>query len=521
MDKSKDTVKQTDIIADKNSLLLAMKDMERSRERMLRTQQIAGIGGFEYLPEDRVIILSPEACTVMGLSQSKTIYTIDEFCKRIRKGVHDSFCVMLEEASDQNQDGVKEFIFKDDSRHNRFIEVFMETPEKTLKGSISGVFHNITNRKQAEIARSVNQQAFETVFSNAKIAILVLNLKGEIIGSNGSAAKLFGYTAEEMNKMHSVTLLVEDDIMDAARIFARFINSAGRYNFLEYRLKKRSGEIFDVLVNFEMIIDSEGEKIYIFINDISGMKDMERKNLDQERMLIQQTKMATLGEMVALIAHQWQQPINSIAMIVQMLEELIEVDDKNKKMLQKSVDSVMAQVMFMSNTMNDFRNFLKPSSVKENFNVFRVVKEVVNLYRPQLKFYQMNCDVNVVSDAVRKATVFGFENELKNVLLNFLTNSRDAIESNKTKNGDIHIVLSLTGNKVHICIEDNGGGIDQEIMKNIFNPYVTSKGDSGTGLGLYMAKLIIKERMGGDILLKNTEKGLRITVILDNTSDDM
>lgn len=495
------------------SLMLAMKGLEKSRERLIRTQQLAGIGGFEYLPEDQIIILSPEASRVLGLDPSKTIYTLEEFCKKLRRGRSDMFCVMLEQA--EQSEANHEFIIKDDNKESRHIEVFLESPGGTLQGSVAGVFRNITKRKQAEIARNVNAQAFETVFYNAKIAIMVMNLKGRIIGYNSSAQKLFEYSAEEMDRMHAVTLLVEEDVMAAARIFARFINSAGKLNFLEYRLKKKNGDIIDVLINFEMIIDSESEKIYVFINDISGMKNMERKSLDQERMLIQQSKMATLGEMVALIAHQWQQPLNSIAMIVQMLEELIDVDEKNSKLLAKSVDNVMAQVAFMSSTMNDFRNFLKPSDVKQNFKIYDTVREVLNLYRPQLKYYQIDCDIYAESDSVRNVYVYGYENELKNVILNFLTNSRDAIESNCIEKGVISILMSEKNGKVYTCIEDNGGGMPKEVMDNIFSPYVSTKGDKGTGLGLYMAKLIIKDRMNGDISMKNTGQGLRICSCLD------
>lgn len=338
-----------------------------------------------------------------------------------------------------------------------------------------------------------------------------------MIDCNTSAINLLGYTKRELLANHSSKLLHPDDVMGASKIFARFINNSGKRSFIEYRLrKKKSGEVFDVLVNFEITIGSEGERIYVFVNDLTEIKEMERKHLDQERMLIQQSKMATLGEMVALIAHQWQQPINAIAMIVQMLEELIEVDEENKTMLSKSVASVMDQVSFMANTMDDFRNFLKPANVKQSFSIQRIVKEVVSLYRPQLKHSDIDCNVYILEDAARKANVSGYENELKkNVLLNFLTNSRDAIVASGIKKGNVEIIVSDLEDRVQVCVEDNGGGINEEMLSNIFDPYVSTKGENGTGLGLYMSKLIIKDRMGGDITIENTAEGLRVCVILD------
>ncbi|ADD68778.1 PAS/PAC sensor signal transduction histidine kinase [Denitrovibrio acetiphilus DSM 12809] len=495
-----------------DSASLAMKDMQKSRDKLQRTQLLAGIGAFEYLPEEKIIILSDEACAALGADPDGNILDINDFCKNIKQGQYNSFCNMLENFQTDELLGNIEFIYKGVDKQDRHVEVILEEPGHIIEGSVSGVFRNITRMRQAEIEKSVTAQAFETIFSNAKIAILVLNLKGYIIDYNNSALDLLGYTSEEMHKMHSAMLLHENDIMGAGRIFAKFINSAGKVNSLDYRIKISNGEIIDVLINFEMVIGAEGEKIYVFINDISNIRDMERKHIDQERMLIQQSKMATLGEMVALIAHQWQQPLNSIAMIVQMLDELIEVDEPNRKMLVKSVESVMAQVSFMTNTMGDFRNFLKPSDVRENFKIERVVQEVVRLYRPQLRHYDMNCEIYFSSENVKKAEVCGYENELKNVILNFLTNSRDAIENVKGVKGVVHIFVSEDEEKVHICIEDNGGGIPDHIMKRIFDPYVSSKGDKGTGLGLYMAKLIVKDRMNGDIHLENTDIGLRICI---------
>ncbi len=103
----------------------------------------------------------------------------------------------------------------------------------------------------------------------------------------------------------------------------------------------------------------------------------------------------------------------------------------------------------------------------------------------------------------------------KNVLLNFLTNSRDAIVASGIKKGNVEIIVSDLEDRVQVCVEDNGGGINEEMLSNIFDPYVSTKGENGTGLGLYMSKLIIKDRMGGDITIENTAEGLRVCVILD------
>jgi signal transduction histidine kinase len=130
----------------------------------------------------------------------------------------------------------------------------------------------------------------------------------------------------------------------------------------------------------------------------------------------------------------------------------------------------------------------------------------------------MNCEIFYDDEEIKKAEVHGYENELKNVILNFLTNSRDAIESRGIQKGEVHIVLSEIEGVIRICIEDNGGGMPEEVMSRIFDPYVSTKGDKGTGLGLYMAKLIIKDRMHGDIHVRNTDRGACICIMLDRVN---
>lgn len=502
-----------------NSISLAMKDMVKSRDKLQRTQLLAGIGGFEYLPDEKLIIISDEACAVLGVCEGRNSYEIKEFCASIKKGGSSKFCEMLEQANSNTLDNI-EFVFKDSSGEVRYIEVIVDQPESTIQGSISGVFRNITRTKKAELERAASSQAFSLVFDNSKIAILVINLKGYIIGFNKSALDLLEYTEEEMDKMHSSKLVHPEDVIEASKMFARFITSAGKINSLDYRVLAKSGRLIDVLVNFDMVIDPSGEKIYVFLNDITKIKEMESKNIDQERMLIQQSKMATLGEMVALLAHQWQQPLNSIGMTVQMLDELISVDEENRKLLVKSVENVMDQVSMMSDTMDDFRDFLQPSGDKTKFNLLKTLNDVVTLYRPQLRFYEIGCEIHFEDESIGSIEVEGYSNELKNVILNFLTNSRDAIVKSRGVKGDIQVIIKDDGDKVHVIIEDNGGGMPECMLKDIFTPYVSSKGSKGTGLGLYMAKLIIKDRMHGDISVCNSDEGLRVSIWLNKCADE-
>jgi len=194
------------------------------------------------------------------------------------------------------------------------------------------------------------------------------------------------------------------------------------------------------------------------------------------------------------------------------------VDEEAEQLIRKTVSSIVDQVKFMTDTVNDFRDFLKPSSVATEFRPSDAVMSVLDLYRPQLKYHNVKCGLFFESEELKKVTVYGYENEFKNVILNLCTNAKDALEQNQIDDAEIEIAFSTDDDCKHVIIsvEDNGGGFPADMMDKIFNAYISTKGEKGTGLGLYMSKLIIKDRMNGEISVKNTDQGAKISVTLEN-----
>lgn len=284
---------------------------------------------------------------------------------------------------------------------------------------------------------------------------------------------------------------------------------------VDFRIRTKDGRIIHVLISFELLETEEGARIFCFVSDITRFKEVQEKSIEQERMLLQQSKMATMGEMVGIIAHQWVQPLNAISMISQMLQELLELDAESEKLVRKTVSSINEQIDFMTATINDFRNFLKPMGQAGEFNLFKAVSDVLQLYRPQLKYYNIKCGLYPEGEEAKNITVYGYENEFKNVVLNLLTNARDALESKFIEDGEIDVTVGIRGGRALIAVSDNGGGIGPEMLGRIFTAYSSTKGEKGTGLGLYMSRLIICERMHGAINAENTGLGAKISILLD------
>lgn len=241
---------------------------------------------------------------------------------------------------------------------------------------------------------------------------------------------------------------------------------------------------------------------------------------EKEQMLIQQSKMASMGEMLGMIAHQWRQPLNAIALLVQNLEDIDCKTEEDKVLVNETIQNTMKQVDFMSKTINDFRDFLRPHKDIVTFNPCKYVRDVLSMIQSQLKINNvrviLKCDDNIL--------LKGSPNEFMHVILNVINNSKDAITDRRAKGGlgmlqegiiNIEVFMDTEKDKTTIKISDNGGGIPDDLISKVFDPYFTTKHTrEGTGLGLYMVKTIVEKHLNGTVSVKNIQEGFEITITI-------
>lgn len=284
----------------------------------------------------------------------------------------------------------------------------------------------------------------------------------------------------------------------------------------EASLQQANRELNALNRNLEMQVKVEMEKL--------------RKS---EQILIQQSKMIAMGEMIGAIAHQWRQPLNSLALSVQDLVDASKAGELDEEYLVGSVNNAMKHINHMSSTIDDFRNFLKPSKDKVKFDLIDAIKNALDISRPQITNHDIDIKLYIDNQNDQKAATEGYPNELKQVFLNLINNSKDAIEHNRTiennqaPSGYIHIKIECMkeaiDNRRHyqIIFEDNGGGISQEALDRLFEPYYTTKPiGQGTGLGLYMARQIIESSMNGKISAENGNEGARFIIYIPVLLED-
>lgn len=237
-----------------------------------------------------------------------------------------------------------------------------------------------------------------------------------------------------------------------------------------------------------------------------------QKNREQEQLLIQKSKFIALGEMISNIAHQWRQPLSQLSALLMTLKLKYNMDKLDKTAMEIKCIEAENIVEYMSHTIDDFRNFFMPNKDKKIFSIQNSIGDVLRIVGMSITNQNIKIEVNIAQDE----SILGYKNEYEQVLLNLLSNAKDAIIASEIPDGKIIIRLVSDAKVVRLIVQDNGGGIKIEPIERIFEPYVSSKEQNeGTGIGLYMAKLIIEKSMRGKLEARNENGGAIFTIELE------
>lgn len=286
-----------------------------------------------------------------------------------------------------------------------------------------------------------------------------------------------------------------------------------------YNLNSITLALFVLLFTF--VIISAVLFSLIFARPIRRMQDhLEGQNREKQQILLYQSRQAKMGEMLGNITHQWKQPLNSIHLIVVNLLDAYHYGEFNKEKLEKSAAKIDDIIDKMSNTIGDFTDFLKPEREQIRFNVNESIEKSISLMEESLEYNRIKVQFHPLTDAFS----YGSPNEFIHVIFNILDNGRDAViesgAATKQISIDLDFIENGAGNSdkekskyIEIKICNSGDSISEDVLDRVFEPYFTTKDNkNGTGIGLYLSKIIIEERMGGKITLENIEGGVSCLV---------
>lgn len=400
-------------------------------------------------------------------------------------------------------------------KNRQFVDfVFLMSP--FLLFLILGLVHNLYLRiKNTKLLKQ--RMEFDKVLLNSiKNPIVWQDEKGEVVDSNSKFCDFMELSCPRVKGKKLKDYLSINPSDTICKTLEPFINNTLEENKLVIKGKdnKEHTYLIDQTNYTEDIFKTKGT-VTIFTDITKETQALKEKRKHQE-FIIQQSKLAEIGEVFSSIAHQWKTPLVEIATIAQerLYYDEGEVDEENNDY----VNDIMIQVKYMTETINSFQKFIMPSTQKIVFDIEESVKEMLEIIRHNMKYNYINVNVNVEENT--NLMILGYKNELMQTLLNIVNNAKESIINQKSKDklsqGIININIKNINNKVQIDIEDNGSGIPEKYINQIFEAYFTTKND-GHGIGLYMARLIIEDKIGGKISASNTNNGAKFTILLELT----
>ncbi|RXI41308.1 hypothetical protein CRU99_09790 [Malaciobacter mytili] len=353
----------------------------------------------------------------------------------------------------------------------------LEKQKKELENT-----NNLLKNTQDNLQKSLD--SFK-VLVNSTIEAVLIEKQGKIEYANDSFVKVFEYDNQEEVYKNTIDDFFVNSILkkDCSNISFEFLGVT------------KNGVEFPILVKKESLIFEKEKATIISIFDLSELKD-------KEQLILQQSKMVSMGEMIGNIAHQWRQPLTAITTAATSLKIRKQLGDFNDEILEEVIEAIMRNSKFLSQTIDDFKNYLKDSKEKQKFNIKDIFEQSLNLIRPALKNSFINDNINMDGDIY----IESYFNELNQALINILNNAKDAlIEKEQLEDKAVFLKAYMQEDEVILEIKDNAGGIPLDIIDSIFEPYFTTKHQSqGTGLGLYMTYKIITESLNGSIKVTNT-----------------
>ena len=301
-------------------------------------------------------------------------------------------------------------------------------------------------------------------------------------------------------------IAIRYDVTHSVRLSEALIEKDKELEHLNATLEERVNEQTKALLELNATLEDR-------------VREEVEKNREKDRFLFQQSRLASMGEMIANIAHQWRQPLSELNITLYKMNKLYRrQNDEKDEQFEGSYLHAKKIISKMSDTIEDFRSFFSPDRQSECFKLSVVASEAVDIMQGTLD----RNEINVVVDAKNDALIKGYFNEFSQVLINLLNNSIDAFCIKNIKNRLIYIEIDTSDERDAIIkVSDNAGGIEEAIINRIFEPYFTTKHASvGTGLGLYMSEMIIKNSMKGSIVAQSSAYGVCFTLTMPIAKDE-
>ena len=476
----------------KNTLLL--ETLQNEESRFNDAQEISQIGSYEYDPQTDVLMWSKQTYRLYEIEPFSQHMTLSWVLEHIHPEDMWTFATAQERLFTYDISGDVTVRIHTNKGNIKTVRFLAKAVWYGLEKKYTGTIQDLTESAAAQATiEKLSQVVEQTPF-----AIMLTDVDGFIEYVNSAVSHMTGYFPQEL-------------VGRSTRIFKSDTHSKDFYaNLWETISIKRTvwrGTITNRMKNGTLrewastifpIINAQD----VIIGYASIRDDVTERNF-RDKLFLKQTRQAQMGEMLSMIAHQWRQPLSVINALLNIQRVNLELGNPTKEETHRAYDDIEVQVQHLSHTITDFRDFFKPNKEKTLTTMETLVKKVFKIIGSTYTAQNIAIHKNFIHDDA----FWTYESELIQALLNIFKNALDAHVEHHTPHPYISITSDQTNDTATLIIEDNAGGIPNELLETIFDPYVSTKSKNGTGIGLYMTKIIIEDHCKGKIHAENTPEG--------------
>ena len=363
------------------------------------------------------------------------------------------------------------------------------------------IIRDISQMKLLMYQLEKQNEKFEKIIEFTPIPIMLYNEDGEILLTNKIFESTLGYSKNELATIDNlVKVLFKNENEENIKKIKNYYANPLLTNDVEQVIVTKSGEKRVGILNAVLLNKAEIDVKAMYLIAIVDITDLQKK----DELMIAQSRQAAMGDMLAMIAHQWRQPLSVISLLSNNVKIKLDLEEEiSKDNIEHLISSLNKQTQYLSQTIDDFRDFFKPDKVKEDVSMDTVITKVTNLMGKTLQ----NNNIELVLPQNSDMKVAIYMNQLIQVIINLINNAKDAIKIKNISDGRIELSLKEEKKDITLSICDNGGGIDASVKEKIGQPYVSTKSKNGTGLGLYMSIMIVTNYLDGQIKWDSDEKG--------------
>ena len=400
------------------------------------------------------------------------------------------------------------------------LELIKERLESDLRETHESLYKSYFIANEQKQLLEDQKELYELVFKNTSSSVLIIDIESNVFfDCNESAVEILNCDSKE-DVLHLRPSEISPEFQPDGRRSEEKSNEMnaiavekGHHSF-EWMHLKKTGEPFWVEVVLTPIILDKKNVLHVVWKDIEEKKQAAQKREEQQMLMLQQSRFASMGEMIGNISHQWRQPLNALGLILQKLSLFQSRGMLDSEQLDISVKKGMSLINSMSTTIDDFRDFFNPNKDKAQFSIKDSITKAYTIVESAFD----NASIEYTLEIDDDIEIYGYMNEFSQVVVNLLNNAKDALNENKVGAGHVIVKVKKSENKIEVSVQDNAGGIPSEVADKIFDPYFTTKEEGkGTGIGLYMSRMIIEDHMDGKLDFFNTDEGACFRIRLSDS----